>query len=227
MSGSASLQVRVVVEAEEAGPGGQVGGDVRRDDPAALTCQDFDGRFRRPMALAVRTPAVSTTACSRCTASMYWGWWLPGTPAIPAVRDVRAGDRVPPAGLPLVVGQVPHVAAGRLHPAGDPPQAVGPVPGAAHQAGDLGDVLVLLGGAVLGGAGLPRACGDLPDRVLVGGGDHPPAGEQHFPPRRGQGQQVLRRARGWRRPRRRGRGSSSGTGPGPAGSRRPARPCGR
>ena len=48
-----------------------------------LTCQAFDGRFRRPMALAVRTPAVSTTACSRCTTSMYWGWWLPGMPGIP------------------------------------------------------------------------------------------------------------------------------------------------
>jgi hypothetical protein len=28
------LQVRLVVEAEEAGPGGEVGGDVRREDPA-------------------------------------------------------------------------------------------------------------------------------------------------------------------------------------------------
>jgi CHASE2 domain-containing sensor protein len=44
----------------------------------------MDGRFRRPMALAVRTPLVSTTACSRCTVSMYWAWWLPGRPAIPA-----------------------------------------------------------------------------------------------------------------------------------------------
>jgi len=35
------------------------------------------------VALAVRTPLVSTTACSRCTVSMYCGWWLPGTPAIP------------------------------------------------------------------------------------------------------------------------------------------------
>jgi hypothetical protein len=35
------------------------------------------------MALAVRTPPVSTTACSRCRTSMYWAWWLPGTPAIP------------------------------------------------------------------------------------------------------------------------------------------------
>ena len=35
------------------------------------------------MALAVRTPLVSTAACSRWTTSMYCGWWLPGTPAIP------------------------------------------------------------------------------------------------------------------------------------------------
>ena len=48
-----------------------------------LACQVFDGRFRSPMAFAVRTPPVSTTACWRCTTSMYWGWWLPGTPAIP------------------------------------------------------------------------------------------------------------------------------------------------
>jgi len=38
------------------------------------------------MALAVRTPPVSTTACSRCATSMYWGWWLPGTPSIPVAR---------------------------------------------------------------------------------------------------------------------------------------------
>jgi hypothetical protein len=35
------------------------------------------------MALAVRTPLVSATACSRWTTSRYWAWWLPGTPAIP------------------------------------------------------------------------------------------------------------------------------------------------
>ena len=156
-----------------------------------LTCQVFEGRLRRPMALAVRTPAVSTTACSRWTTSMYWGWWLPGTPLDPGVRDVRAGDGVLPAGLLLVVRQVPQVAAGRLDPAGDPAQPVGPVPGAGHQVRDLRDVLVLLGPAVLGDAGLPCACGDLPDGVLVGGGDHPAAGEQHGPPRGGQGQQVL------------------------------------
>jgi len=58
-------QVLMVVKAEEAGPGGQVGGDVRRDDPARVDLPCFEGRFRRPMALAVRTPAVSTMACSR------------------------------------------------------------------------------------------------------------------------------------------------------------------
>jgi hypothetical protein len=36
------------------------------------------------MALAVRTPLVSTTACSRCRTSMYCGWWLPGTPLMPS-----------------------------------------------------------------------------------------------------------------------------------------------
>jgi hypothetical protein len=48
----------VVMEAEEAGPGGQVGGDVRGDDPAAVDLQVFDGKLRRPMALAVRAPAI-------------------------------------------------------------------------------------------------------------------------------------------------------------------------
>ena len=48
-----------------------------------LTCQVFDGRLRSPMALAVSTPPVSTVAWSRCSTSMYCGWWLPGTPAIP------------------------------------------------------------------------------------------------------------------------------------------------
>src|SRR5271154_4628718 len=81
----------------------------------------------------------------------------------PGSRDVRAGDGVPPAGLLLVIREIPQVAAGRPDPAGDPPQSVGPVPGAAHQVGDLRDVLVVLDRAVLAGAGLPRAGGDLPD----------------------------------------------------------------
>ena len=48
-----------------------------------LTRQDFDGRARSPMALAVRTPPVSTTACSRWTTLTHCGWWLPGTPPMP------------------------------------------------------------------------------------------------------------------------------------------------
>src|SRR6516225_1878708 len=94
-----------------------------------LTCQVLDGRFRRPMALAVRTPpglhgsvlAVHGVDVLRVMAAGHAGY--------PGVRDVRAGDRVLPAGLLLVVGEVPQVAAGRLDPAGDPAQAAGPVPG--------------------------------------------------------------------------------------------------
>ena len=72
----------VVAVAEEAGPGGEVGGDARRDDPSRVDLPGL-GRFRRPMALAVRTPAVSTVAWSRCRTSMYCGWWLPGTSSMP------------------------------------------------------------------------------------------------------------------------------------------------
>jgi hypothetical protein len=64
--------------------------------------------------------------------------------------------------------QVPQVAAGRFDPVRDPAQAAGPVPGPGHQVRDLGDVLVVLGGAVLAGAGLPRVGRDLADSVLVG-----------------------------------------------------------
>jgi hypothetical protein len=74
----------VVVVAEEAGPGGEVSGDVRRDDPSFVDLPGFRGRFRSPMALAVRTPAVSTQAWSRCSTSVNCGWWLPGIPPIPA-----------------------------------------------------------------------------------------------------------------------------------------------
>jgi hypothetical protein len=56
---------------------------------------------------------------------------------------------------------------------------------------DLRDGFVLLDAAVLGDAGLPRRGGQLPDRLLVGCGDHPAAGEEEFPPRRAQRQQVL------------------------------------
>jgi hypothetical protein len=65
-----------------------------------------------------------------------------------------------------------------------------PAGGPAHEVGDLGDVLVLLDGGVLAGCGLPRRCGQLPDRVLVGFGDRPAGGEQHGAAPRRQRQQV-------------------------------------
>jgi hypothetical protein len=40
----------------------------------------WDGEdSRRPVAFAAGTPAVSTTACSRWSTPVHWGWWLPGT----------------------------------------------------------------------------------------------------------------------------------------------------
>jgi hypothetical protein len=64
-------------------------------------------------------------------------------------RDVGDDDGVPPAGGALAGGQVPHLAAGRFRAPHDPPQPIGPPGGPAQQVGDLGDVLVLLDGAVL------------------------------------------------------------------------------
>jgi hypothetical protein len=95
----------------------------------------------------------------------------------------------------FLVGEVAHLPAGRLHAADDPAQSAGPVLRPGHQAGDLGGVLVLLGGAVLGGAvlggaGLPRAGREQPDGVLVGRHDRPAAGEQHGFARGGTAQQV-------------------------------------
>jgi hypothetical protein len=77
-------EFEVVGVAEEAGPGGEVGGDVRGEDPAGVDLPGLGGRLRRPIAFAVRTPPVSTTACSRWTTSMYWACWLPGTPGMPS-----------------------------------------------------------------------------------------------------------------------------------------------
>jgi hypothetical protein len=66
-------QFRLVVEAEEPGPGGEVGCDVRGEDPPLLTCRAFDGRLWSPIAFAVRTPSVSTVAWSRWGTSMNCG----------------------------------------------------------------------------------------------------------------------------------------------------------
>ena len=122
-----------------------------------LTCQVFEGRLRSPMALAARTPSVSTRrargAARRCTA----GWWLPGTPLYPGVRHVRADHRVPPAGFLLVGGEVASSAAARASPGARSTAALRPVPGAAQQVRDLRDVLCPPPiAAILGHAGLPR-----------------------------------------------------------------------
>src|SRR5204863_8264733 len=85
-------------------------------------------------------------------------------------RDVGDDDGVPPAGGALEGGQVPGLAAGGPGAAHDPPQPGGPVPGAAGQVGDLGDVLVGLDGAVLVHRGLPGGGGQQPDRLLISGG---------------------------------------------------------
>jgi hypothetical protein len=142
------------------------------------------------MAFAVRTPPVSTTALAVGDVNVL-GVMAARDAGDPAVWDVGAGDRVPPAGLLLIGSQVRHLPAGRLCSAGDPAQPAGPLAGPGHQAGDLGDVLVLLDGAVLPGARLPRELRDAHDRRLVGAGDHPAAGEQDLPARGGHAQQVI------------------------------------
>ena len=62
--------------------------------------------------------------------------------------------------------------------------------GPAEQVGDLGDVLVFLHDAVLVHGGLPGGGGQQPDRLLIGGGDRPAAGEQHGAAPGRQRQQV-------------------------------------
>jgi hypothetical protein len=80
----------------------------------------------------------------------------------PGVRDAGDDDGVPPAGGLLEGGQVPGLPAGGLGAAHDPPQPGRPPGGPAQQVGDLGDVLVVLHGAILVHRGLPRAGGQQP-----------------------------------------------------------------
>src|SRR5256714_14945880 len=112
-------------------------------------------------------------------------------PLDPFLGDVRADDRVLPAGLLLIGGELLQVPAGWLHSPGDPAQPVRPVPGPAHQARDLRDVGVLPGAPVLGDAWLPRLLRDFPDISLIGLRDGPSAGEQQFPVRDLEVQHVL------------------------------------
>src|SRR6185503_3322867 len=111
------------------------------------TCQVFEGRLRRPMAFGGADAAGLDDGVLAADGVDVLQVVAAGDALYPGVRDVRAGDGVLPAGLHLVVRQVPHVPTGRLDPAGDPPQAAGPVPGAAHQARDLRDILVVLDAA--------------------------------------------------------------------------------
>src|SRR5271170_7165162 len=130
------LQIRVVVEAEEAGPCGQVSGDVRSDDPAAV---DLPG-LRREIPQAHGLGGADAAGLDDGVLAVHHvdvlGVVAAGDAAYPGTGDVRAGDGVLPAGLLFVAGQVSQVAAGRLDPAGDPAQPVRPVPGAAHQVRD-------------------------------------------------------------------------------------------
>ena len=97
---------------EEAGPGGEVGGDVRRGDPP---CVDLPGlRWQAAQAhgfrgadaggLDDRVLAVHHVDVLRVVAA--------GDALDAGVGDVRADDRVPPAGLLLVGGEVAQPAGG-------------------------------------------------------------------------------------------------------------------
>src|SRR3954470_5067721 len=99
----------VVAVAEEAGPGGEVGGDVRCDDPAAVDLPGF--RWQPAQAHGFRGAdaggfdagvlAVHDVDVLRVVAA--------GDAADPGAGDVRAGDRVPPAAFLFVGGQVAHL----------------------------------------------------------------------------------------------------------------------
>src|SRR2546429_3999739 len=102
--------------AQEAGPGGQVGGDVRGDDPAAV---DLPG-LRRQVAQAHGLGGAHAAGLDDGVLAVGHVDVLRVVAArdVPdaAVRDVRADDRVPPAGLLLISGQVLHLPAGRVPP---------------------------------------------------------------------------------------------------------------
>jgi hypothetical protein len=62
----------LVVEGKEAGPGCEVGGDVRGEDPSLVDLLGLAGKVARPMALAVRTPSVSTVSRMAKNAPIPW-----------------------------------------------------------------------------------------------------------------------------------------------------------
>src|SRR5690348_3111919 len=176
------LEVLDVVEPEQPAPCLQVGGNVRRDGPAAVDPPGLRRKAAQPGGLP-RPDAVLDNGVLAVQHVDELGMPAPGNAFQPFPGDIRAGNRVLPAGLLLIGGEVLQVPAGRPDPADDPAQAGRPVPGPAHQAGDLRDVAVVFGVPVLGDAGLPRLGRDLPDVVLVGPGDSPAAGEIELPAR--------------------------------------------
>src|SRR5215813_9310655 len=126
-------QVRVVAEAEQAGPGREVGGDVRGDDPAAVDLPGLRRQPAQPHGLGGADAAGLDAGVLAVDDVDVLGMVAARDAADTGVRDVRADDGVPPPGVLLVGGEVAHLPAGRLDPADDPPQAIRPVPGAAHQ----------------------------------------------------------------------------------------------
>src|SRR5580700_10012995 len=77
-------QLAVVAAAEEAGPGGQVGGDVRRDDPAAVDLPGLRREVPQAHGLGGADAARLDDGVLAVDHVDVLGWWLPGTPAIPA-----------------------------------------------------------------------------------------------------------------------------------------------
>jgi hypothetical protein len=146
------FEVVLVIQAEQAAPAAS-GGQLSGQHPPTVHQPGFDGRSRRPSDLSARTLS-STTACWRCSTSMNWAWYLPGTPPIPRGGDVGDDDGVSSAGDALEGGQVPSLLARRLGAAHDPPQPIRPALGPAEQVGDLRDVLVVLDHPVLVDGGL-------------------------------------------------------------------------
>jgi hypothetical protein len=94
-----------------------------------LTCQDFD-IWEVPQAHGLGGPDAAGLhdGVLAVDGVDVLGVVAARPAADPAVRDVGAGDGVPPAGLLLIGGEVAHLAAGGLHSPGDPAQPAGPFP---------------------------------------------------------------------------------------------------
>jgi hypothetical protein len=127
----------IVVAAEEAGPGCEVGGDVWGDDLARVDLPGLRRQVAQPHGLGGADAARLDDGALAVDGVDVLGVVAARDAGDPGVGDVRAGDGVLPAALVLVVGQVPQVPAGRPDPPRDPEEPAGPVPRAACQPGDL------------------------------------------------------------------------------------------